>query len=344
LFRLKDPLIASDNHYYKAFVQSVDIPYSFKTINNGNNVLNISVQYDGNAPVVGTITIAPGNYSIISLLTELEIELKAYCFAIQPNHVPNFPSTYDRDTGHATLLIQHTSGQSWTVLINWWDGDSDLLAPFFGFDPSLNQPNFTTSLYGDNSGSVYINNVSLYNVNCSPITSLYLRSTSLAQESNNMEMLVSSDDSVSDIILKIPIATFSGSWVLYENGLNWGVRLRNKQISEIDFYITDGQTYTPLLLANVHWKIHLLIQEIKPDWVSELESLQMERDKQMMELQNMRESLITDLQDGAGSLRETVQPQIEEEKNIEDMKNDLMNEIDQNRVRLKTDFYNPDNI
>jgi hypothetical protein len=360
-FTLREPIILKDpNHYFTAKIMATDIPYSFNTINTGNNILNVSASYHGGATVAGTITITPGNYSITNLLDELDNKLNLFCKTIQPNHAPLFPSTYDRDTGKVTLQIEHTSGQDWTVNILWYDGISDLLAPFFGFDPSLNPPNFTTTLYVDNTNiPVYTNNVSLYNVNCSPVTSLYLRSTSLQQEANNVEFLVSADDSVSDILLKIPVSTFPGSWIIYENGLDFQVRLRVKNIDQVDFYLTDGQSYEPLLLNNVHWKLHLLIQEVKPDWYDQYQKIDSERQQKIKELEELKQSLIDDLRGTADELKEgvegdlplqedTTQPTTTPDTEQTDtttpevLKAEFLRQIQQNRQSQINDSFNAD--
>lgn len=342
-FILKEPIILKDpNHFFKATVMSVDIPYSFKTINSGNNKLNVDISYHSNPIQSFILTFTEGNYNILTLLNEFKLQLIDKCTIVEPNHVPDFNFTYDRDTGKVTFLIIHISGQEWAIFFNWSLGTSDLLAPFFGYDPSLGI--IQTTLYADNANpnGLYVDNISPYTVNVSPVTSLYLRSSSLAQESNNVEFLVSADDSVSDILLKIPINSFPTSWILYENALSFSVRLTLKSIDKIDFYLTDGQTYEPLILNNVHWKIHLLIEEVQPDWVVDLKNLEAEKAQKLQELESLKQSLVDDLYTTSSEIKNNIQT-IPEKEQI-DIKQDFLNEIEKNRRLLSTDFFNPSNI
>ena len=352
---LKNP-----NNYFKAFIKSVDIPYSFKTINSSNNTLNIGIYHNvayvpqapqpplpQPQPTLYSIALTPGNYNAITILQELEIRLKEKCVLISANDVPDFPSTYDRDTGKMTLQIRKKQGSgnhSWQIYLYWYQNNGDLLADFFGFDPVLNPPNFTTSLFCNNANpnGIYINNVSLYNVNLSPITSLYIRSSSLGQQSNNQEWLVSAKESVSDILLKVPINSFPGSWIIYENTLNIGFRLNNKTIDKIELYLTDGETYSPLSLLNVHWKAHLYIEEYQPEFVTNALRLEAEKNRKIRELEEMKNNLIDELFNTTQELKTNIKPQVEQhQKTIEEMKKQFIDTVEKSRADKLKDFFNP---
>jgi hypothetical protein len=159
-WKLREAIILSNpNNWFTVKCLSFDIPFSFKTINATNNVLPITMLYDLTT-VNTTITLTAGNYSIISLLSELETKLNnAWALAGFPTNRYSFFFTYDRENGKATLNIIHNSGNKVVEFILHWT-QNDLLAPFFGFDNTTD-----TVLYIDTSGDVFSTNfISPYHV------------------------------------------------------------------------------------------------------------------------------------------------------------------------------------
>jgi hypothetical protein len=132
--RIPNPIVLSNpSNHFTAKVVSAEIPFSFKSINNSNNQLDVKLIHSG-ITYNGTITIPKGNYNALSLLTELETQLNAFFLL---HHSPinyTFTFTYDRNTGKNTFLIAKDSGgsTSWTL---YWTSNL-VLSTFFGFDGS----------------------------------------------------------------------------------------------------------------------------------------------------------------------------------------------------------------
>lgn len=292
-FFLDDPvLISNPNNYFKCKVKSVEIPYSFKNVQIPNNSIPIQlISVNDSINISGTITIAPGNYTILSLLDELKQLLLNYITPLMGSHSPDFYFTYDKDTGKSTLNIVPGSGNHTVTLTLKWS-QADIVAELFGFTYENN----TVLSYISNSVNSS-NYISPNNVNVSPISSLKLRSSSLHQVASNQERLVENFFSISDILLSIPISSYFNTWILYDND-TYEVKLNNKEISELSFYVT-AQTYDSILFNGVHWKIALEIIEYEPEWMQYVRAQQLqlsqESDKQLKDLNTQRDDLMGEL-------------------------------------------------
>lgn len=328
-FALKTPLVISNpNHYFVACVKSVDIPYSFKTLSAPYNTLKVNYLEQGHANATGTITIAEGNYSITNLLEELKTKLLAFINTTTFQHIPDFIFTYDRSTGRVTLGCSKLAGSNiTTVTLYWSDANVDILAEFFGFTGNTN----TTIGYLADGTSSSTNNVSEINVNCSPVSSIYIRSGSLSQPATNEEFLVEFDQSVSDVLLKIPINVPYGSWIMWQNESD-EVRINNKIVDVLQLYLTH-LSYSPISLNGVHWKCHLTIKEIKPAFVEEIERAALENEQKIREMQSTKDSLLDELQNLSASMKPTMEAPAPESDNVDQMKNDFINTIAANKAK-----------
>jgi hypothetical protein len=168
------------------------------------------------------------------------------------------------------------------------------LAPYFGFS-YLDD----TVLSYNTSGVVTSQNyISPNHVNVSPITALYIRSSSLNQARFNQERMVEYSMTISDILLRIPVNSYYNTWLLYENG-SFEVRLNNKIIDDISLYIT-SLTYDAINLNGVNWKVVLQIteyespvtQKIKSQQDERMKALQQKRVELMNELTKVRDELV----------------------------------------------------
>lgn len=300
-FALKEPIkLSNDNNYFTAKIVSAEIPFSFKTLSTPYNTLKVRVQETAqhNIDVSDIITLTEGNYTIISLLEELKQKLVSYLQTINvgnfQSHLPSFNFTYSKETGRCTLNIISGGGNHVVSITLLW-GLNDILAPFFGFTFQHN----TILSYLSNGTITSQNYVSPNNVNVSPITSLYIRSSSLNQQRFNQERMVEYDMTISDILLKVPVNSYYNTWLLYENN-EFEVRLNNKHIDDITLYLT-ALTYDPINLNGIGWKVVLLITEyespltlkIKEDREERLKLLTQKRIELMNELRNVRDELVS---------------------------------------------------
>ena len=323
-FALTTPIhLSNPNHRFICSVRSVDIPYSFKQLAAPYNVLR--VEYVEVGTLTFFVTIPEGNYAITVLCQTLInlIQTGISGFAVNP---PLISSSYNQYEGKVTFTIQQVSGATATsVKLFWTDPNLDILSEFFGFDGSLD----TTLSYNALGVPAYINNVSQIHVNVSPMSSIYLRSTTLTQSAANEEILTEFAASVSDILLKIPVLTTYNSWLMYENQVV-EVDLNNRYIDTVDLYLT-GTTYNPIVLFGVHWRVHIEIREVRDEWVDRLAQKQEDQQQKMDELQQQRMVAMNRLEQVRKDLRERVPLLKQEEK--EDDAQELLDEIQRNRER-----------
>lgn len=310
-WNLENGLTLSDPaNYFSCQVLSVELPFSFYTLDAPNNTVGYALVTSGDSTIntTGTMTITPGAYNITQLLAEFSSKITAMLTAngMPLVELPTLNFTYSALTGKATLgfgTLPATNTLSLTIL---WS-NSDILAEYFGFYFDTN-----TVLSYSSPGSVTSTNfVSPNNVNCNPITSLALRSNSLNQTTNNIECLVEQRMSQSDILLKIPITVPSNSWIFYENTSNFSVELRNQSIDQIQLYLTH-LTFDPVYLDGVHWKIIIKIEEKVSDIVRQLE---VERKQEMLlmkrkfnKLSLQRDELAAELEGQVKKIKTRVAP------------------------------------
>jgi len=301
-FSLNEPIkLSNENNFFTAKIISAEIPFSFKTLSAPYNTLRVRVQEtQHNIDVSSTIVLTEGNYSIISLLEELRVKLTEYLQTIEDghfnNHLPSFNFTYSKETGRVNLGII-SGGGNHTVSITLIWNLNDILATFFGFTFQNN-----TILSYDNHGTVTSTNyISPNHVNVSPITSLFIRSSTLNQQRFNQERIVEYDMTISDILLKVPVNSYYNTWLIYENS-SFEVRLNNKHIDDISLYLT-ALTYDEINLNGVGWRIVLQITEyespltvkLKQDREEKLRALTQKRIELMRELQQVRDELVNDV-------------------------------------------------
>lgn len=260
-FFLQDPIFLSNpNNYFKASVINADIPFSFKTLASPNNVLKLGlVVPQHSVDVSSNITLTEGNYSITNLLDELTTQITTWVNANKGtlNQVPTYDFQYDRNTGKAILNIIPAGG-SHDFTLTIYNSLSDILVEMWGFTFE----NETILSYNTSGVVTSSNYISPNHVNVSPITALYIRSSSLHQLSNNQERLVEQQFTISDILAKIPVNTYYNTWLLYDG--NFSVSINNNHIEEITLYLTTN-TYTPINLSGIHWRLTIQITEIETE-------------------------------------------------------------------------------
>jgi hypothetical protein len=290
VWKLPEPIMLENpNNLFECKVLSCEIPFSFKTLQSPNNTLRVNFKVVEDAiDVSGNITIPEGNYSILTLLTELQTRLNTFIAGTNFVHPPTLTFSYDKETGRTTFDIFHGNGNHTVTLTLYWTLN-DILAEYFGFSYTAN-----TVLKYTNAGITNSTNyISPNNVNVSPITNLYIRSDSLQQVAKNQERLVEQIFSVSDIILKVPVTSSYNSWLIYENS-NFTVKLNNKHIEDISLYLTT-LTYDKVLLQGVHWRVAIQINEIEPEFVKYLKYNEIQNQTKLQDLTQQKEELLNKL-------------------------------------------------
>lgn len=291
VWNLEESIMLTDqNNYFECEVLNAEIPFSFKALQAPNNIIPYTLtapQDDINTS--GNITIQPGNYSIISLLSELKAQLTTIVSVLQ--HPPTFTFTYDKESGRVTLNTAiNSSNHSMALTLKW--SQSDVIAEYFGFsfedDTILS---YNTSLVITST-----NYISPNHVNVSPITSLILRSDNLNQVSKNQEIIVEQKFTLSNILAKVYVNSYYNSWILWENNNGFSVRLTNKSIDYIQMYLT-SQTYDTVLFNGVPWKVTIRIKEIESPIVTKLREATMEKIFEVQQLQKQKDDLVKQLEE-----------------------------------------------
>jgi len=106
---------------------------------------------------------------------------------------------------------------------------------------------------------------------------------------------------ISDILLKVPVNSYYNSWLLYENN-TFEVRLNNKMIDEVSFYLT-GLTYDPINLNGVGWRVILQITEYESPIT---QKMKLEKEEKMRALTQKRIELIKELEQVRDELQNDV--------------------------------------
>ena len=289
IYYLRRPLFKTNSfNVFEVSIKQVLVPYSFFSVNSdlGNlpNGTQGSLQFNqiqwylargGSYPsttyVVGspsapiTTSIPAGNYTILSLITAVQLAMVDYLTYYYPAYSnPNWNWSYNRDTLLINFLLNGSDGITTTFYIKpstvvdggvaFNMGVTSLLN--FGYNASnVSQPIVYIGIQQSFSGGF-----SQSSINVSPITSLMIRSNNLIQN-RSFEFVAVSDD-FSDILLRLPIQTVGTTFLNYENQANIRNRIKNEYIDIVDLYLTDNRTYNVINLNGLDWMAVLEVIEI----------------------------------------------------------------------------------
>jgi hypothetical protein len=270
---LRSPLILLNrNNFFRLKCGRVCIPNIFNQINSNNSTLSVTISRPS-VPfnITANITLATGNYSIISLLSELSIKLLALAASNSITLKTNF--NYTKTTGKVDLSVTAQDAIPTTITLNFISNKT--LGAFFGYTQNA-VFSYTTTSYSNQF------------VNVNPITNILIRCSLPQRES--YEYIV--DNGVeTDIIAKVPIGNYSsGNYIFYENSISY-CDLASQTIDTMDIYLTDNLSYS--IDMNLEWSLVLTIEEIginKQDEVLDFEILakKEEHDVLLKELEYLR--------------------------------------------------------
>lgn len=244
---LKKPItLQNPNNYFSLRVGSAEIPYVFKLFNSSNNTISFTVFRSSSYN--GTFTITPGNYTILTLLTEFKNRLFT---AIQTltgwNGAPLASFVYNRSTGHVSLTVVGTDSTPTTITIGT---TSPVFLRCLGFSNGFS--------FGYTSPSVRTTAESTQNVNVAQNTSIYIRSYTFNQ-ARSYEAVVS-DNTLSDVIAKVQINALPQSYIIWSNIIDLEQDINDRIIDNINLYLGDAQS-TELDLGGLDWTCRLTIKE-----------------------------------------------------------------------------------
>lgn len=244
---LKTPLLLMNrNNFFRLKCGRVCIPNTINQVNSNNNSLSVTISRPS-VPfsITSNVVLTTGNYTILSLLTELSNKIIGLAAANGITLKTNF--SYEKITGRATLGLTGLDAIATTITLNFTSNKQ--LGLFFGFTQSavFSYTNTTSS----------VNVTGSQNVNVNPITNIFIRCNLPQRES--YEYIV--DNGVeTDIIAKIPISNYtSGNYIYFENSISY-CDLATNIIDNIEIYLTDNQSYS--IDMTLEWNLALIIEEI----------------------------------------------------------------------------------
>ena len=280
--------LQNPNNYFTVRVGSAEIPYVFKLLNSTNNTIAYTVVRG--STYNGTFTIAPGNYTILTLLTEFKSKLFASISTLtgwDGSALASF--IYNRSTGKVSLTVVGTDSTATTITIG---ATSPVFLRCLGFSAGFS--------FGYTTPSARTTAESTQNVNVSQNTSVYIRSGTLTQ--NHSYEAIINPNTLTDIIAKVPINGQPQSYLLWTNIVDLENEINNRLIDSINLYLGDAQT-SELDLGGLDWTCRLTIKE----WAetakesddlaknmsgqSMLPALYQERQKALDKLKRLREKM-----------------------------------------------------
>lgn len=291
----KPLILTSPNNWFTVRVGSVEIPYVFKLINQSNYQVNFTL-IRNSITYTGTLYLSPGNYNILTLLSEFKARLASAITILSgwdPSNVLSF--SYDRTTGFATFSMTPADSIVTTIII---ETSSPVFLRCVGFTDSF--------FFGYTDLTTIIQAVSTQNVNVSQNTAVYIRSDSLIQ-SSNIENLVDNNE-ISNILAKIQINSQPQSYILWTNPTDLEVKINNRIIDVIELYVGSSTAYR-VDLGNLDWSVRLTIHEwapagdkqdlainMIPQTDDEIQKLVQERQRAVSTLEKLRKKLNIDVQ------------------------------------------------
>lgn len=243
--------LKSKRGHFEFLVHSVNIPFSYYQLSTDISTLTVTFVNVGTKTT--TISLTPGNYTVLTVLTELSTKLITAAqssVGAYVGYTPVFTFTYSNTTSKSTLSMTGPVGSTITLGFS----TNTNLGVFFGFSLSTT---FSPVL------AVTGANVAVAN----PVNYLLIRTGNL-QQIYNREYIVETD-TFSDIVYRIPVGTQQNTWIQHHADGNQ-IQISNNLISIINIYITTNLTYTPVDLQGINWAISFSIIEIEP---AEYESL-----------------------------------------------------------------------
>lgn len=243
---------------FQVMFNSVQIPFTFYQMNSIDslNVINVTIS-TGSDSWTQNITIAQGNYTPYTLITELTNELTLACQIPPSGHTasaftPTFSCTYSPSTGYITYLL--TAPATAAIYLNFNNSPNVNTAGFFGINTLTPTQVQMLPFQPVTSTQPCVLN---------PINYLLIRSS--LKQFRNREFIVIKDD-VSDIVYKIPITTSQSTWINYFQ-MSEPIYIIDNTIQSINFYLTSNLSYSPMNLQLIPWAFSFTLREVlRPDY------------------------------------------------------------------------------
>jgi len=241
---------------FQILVHAVNIPFSYYQLSSEINTIQCVFTNGANSKT-SNITLSAGNYTTVSVLSELSSKLISEAQITSGAYVgmtPVLSFTYSQTTSKSTFTM--TGPANTSIQMNFASNTN--LGIFFG----LVANSFISPIVSVTSSKVAVAN---------PVNYLLIRSGNL-QQVYNREYIVESDV-FADILYRVPVGTQQNTWIQHHSDGD-PVFISNNLITSINLYLTTNLTYSPIDLQGVGWAISFSIIEVEePVYISRNESL-----------------------------------------------------------------------
>jgi hypothetical protein len=244
--------LKSKRGIFQVVVHTVNVPFSYYQLSTDIATLTVVFTDTTGNPKTTTITLTAGNYTTISVLTELSTKLIAAAQVSVGSYVgftPVLVFSYSTITSKSTFAMTGPANAS----INMNFATNTNLGIFFGLTANTT----ISSALTVTSSKVAVAN---------PVNYLLIRSGNL-QQIYNREFIVETDV-FSDIVHRIPVGTQQNTWIQHQ-GDSDPVFISNNLITSINLYLTSNLTYIPIELQGIDWAVSFSLIEIEiPEYVT----------------------------------------------------------------------------
>lgn len=254
---------------FQLYFTSIQVPFTFYQFANYYNTALTYVPltctlYDGTTTKAALqLQIPQGNYTAYSIITALNTALSSLWIVQGLNGTPVFTTTYNPATGFITYGFTNATYTSSFIAINFTSQGTGYYyaAGYFGIN--TNSPTPIT---------FYANGTTMTSTQpcvLNPINYLLVHSNLKQQRSREF---ITTQDTVSTIVVKIPITTQQSSWINYFQNTE-PIFLLDPIISSINFTLTTNISSNVINLQNINWSFSFILREVlRPDYESILTS------------------------------------------------------------------------
>jgi hypothetical protein len=232
------------NSTFHIQVHNTNIPFSFYQLS--SDIATLSCDFTDSTGNLKTanITLQPGNYTTVSVLTELSTKLIAMAqisSGLYVGFTPVLNFSYSTTTSKSTFAYTNPANTS----IKMKFASNTNLGIFFGLSADTT---ISTVLTGTSSKVCVAN----------PVNYLLVRAGNLPQ-TYNKEFIVETDV-FSDIIYRIPVGTGQNTWI-QQYYTSEPIQIAPDLITSLNIYLTTNLTYNPIDLQGLSWAFSFSIIE-----------------------------------------------------------------------------------
>lgn len=238
--------LKSKNGRFQLIVHECSVPFSFYQLSSDISTLQCIFTDTTGHPKTANIVLATGNYTTVSVLSELSsklITMAQVSSGAYTGFTPTLNFTYSTTTSKSTFAMTNPVNAS--IQMNFASNTN--LGQFFGLSTNIT---ISTAL------TITSTKVAVAN----PVNILFIRSGSF-QQVYNREYIVETD-TFSDIVYRVPVASGANTWIQQQVD-GHPVIVANDHINSMNFYLTTNLTYNPIDLQGLDWSFAFSIIEVE---------------------------------------------------------------------------------